>query len=50
MAHFKKGGPTYDDALSWPGDIPEAWLLMLPTDFAAALRRELDGYDGLKVG
>ena len=48
VVHFKDGGPTYDDALSRLGDVP--LLLMLPTDLAAALRRELDGRDGLKVG
>ena len=50
VAHFKDGGPTYDDALSQMGDVPGPLLLMLPTDLAAALRRELDGCDRLKVG
>ena len=50
VAHFKDGGPTYDGALSWPGDIPWPLLLMLPTDLAAALRRELDSCKGLSVG
>ena len=50
MAHFKNGGPVYDDALSRLGDIPGPLLLMLPTDLAAALRRELDSCEGLRVG
>ena len=50
VAHFKEGGPTYDDALSQLGEIPGPLLLMLPTDPAAALREELDGCDGLRVG
>ena len=50
VAHFKKGGPTYDDALVQLGDLPGPLLLMLPTNLAAALRRELNGYDRLKVG
>ena len=50
VAHFKKGGPTYDDALSRLGYPPGPLLVMLPTDLAAALRQELDGYDRLKVG
>ena len=49
VAHFKKGGPTCVDALSRLGDIPGPLLLMLSTDLAAALSRELDGCDGLKV-
>ena len=28
-AHFRDGGPTYDDALSWRGDILGPLLLML---------------------
>ena len=43
MAHFKTGGPVYDDALSRTGDTQGPLLLMLPTDLAAALRQELDG-------
>ena len=50
VAHFKKGGPTYDDAMFRLGDIPGPLLLMLPHDIAAALRLELDGCDGLTVG
>ena len=50
MEHFKDGGPTYDDALSQLGDIPGPLLLMLPTDLPAALRRELDSCDRLRVG
>ena len=42
VAHFKKGGPVYDAALSRLGDIPRPLFSMLPTDLAAALRRELD--------
>ena len=49
MAHFKTGGPTYDDALSRLDDTREPLLLMLPTDLAAALRQELGGCDGLRV-
>ena len=49
MAHFKNGGPVYDDALSWLGDIPGPLLLMLPTDLAAALHQELDSSEGLRV-
>ena len=43
VAHFKNGGPVYNDALS-------RLLLMLPTDLAAALRRELDSCEGLRDG
>ena len=50
VAHFKDGGPTYDDALSRLSDAPGPLLIMLPTDLAAVLRRELDGYNGLRVG
>ena len=49
-AHFKAGGPVYDDALSRLGDTQGPLLLMLPTDIAAALRQELDGCEGLRVG
>ena len=50
VAHFKTGGPVYDDALSWLGDILGPLLLMLPTNLAAALRQELDSCNGLRVG
>ena len=50
VAHFKPRGPVYDDAPSWLGDTQGPLLLMLPTDLAAALRQELDGCDGLRVG
>ena len=50
VAHFKAGGPVYDDALSRLGDTQGPLLLMLPTDIAAALRQELVGYEGLRVG
>ena len=50
VAHFKDGVPTYDDALPWLGDILGPLLLMLTTDLAAALRRELDRCEGLTVG
>ena len=50
VAHFKDGGPTYDDALSQLSGVPGRLLLMLPADLASALRQELDGCDGLKVG
>ena len=49
-AHFKAGGPVYNDALSELGDTQAPLLLMLPTDVAAALRQELDGCEGLQVG
>ena len=49
-AHFKAWGPVYDDALSRLGDTEGPLLLMLPTDIAAALRQELDGWEGLRVG
>ena len=50
VAHFKAGGPVYDDALSRLDDTQGPLLLMLPTDIAAALRQELDGCEGLRVG
>ena len=50
VAHFKNGRPVYDDALSRLCDIPGPLLLMLPTDLAAALRRELHSCEGLRVG
>ena len=50
VAHFKNGGLVYDDALSRLGDIPVTLLLMLSTDLAAALCRELDSWEGLRVG
>ena len=50
VAHFKTGGPLYDDALSRLGDILGPLLLMVPTDLAAALRQELDSCEGLQVG
>ena len=46
----KRGGPVYDDALSRLGDTQGPLLLMLPTGIAAALRQELDGCEGLRVG
>ena len=50
VAHFKAGGPVYNDALSWLGDTQGPLLLMLSTHIAAALRQELDGCEGLRVG
>ena len=50
MAHFKTGGPAYDDALSRLDDTQGPSFLMLPTNLAAALRQELDSCDGLRVG
>ena len=50
VAHFKAGGPVYDDALSRLGDTQGPLLLMLPTGIAAALRQELDSCKGLRVG
>ena len=50
VAHFKAGGPVYDDALSRLGDTQGPLLLMLLTAIAAALRQELDGCEGLRVG
>ena len=50
VAHFKTGGPVYDDALSWLGDTLGPLLLMLPTDPVAALRQELESRDGLRLG
>ena len=50
VAHFKTGGHVYDDALSRLGDTQGPLLLMLPIDPAAALRQELNGCEGLRVG
>ena len=50
VAHFKNGGPVYNNALSQLGDIQGPLLLMLPTDLTAALRQELDSREGLRVG
>ena len=50
VAHFKDGKHAYDDALFRLGDIQGPLLLTLPTVLAAALRRELDSCDGLRVG
>ena len=50
VAHFKAGEPVYDDTLSRLGDTQGPLLLMLPTGMAAALRQELDGCEGLRVG
>ena len=49
-AHFKAGGPVYDDALSRLSDTQWPLLLVLPTDIAAALHQELDACEGLRVG
>ena len=49
VAHFKTRGPVYDDALSRLDDTQGPLLLMLPTDRAAALRKELDSCDRLRV-
>ena len=46
----KTGGPVYNDALSRLGDTQGRLFLMLPTNLAPALRQELDGCDGLRVG
>ena len=45
LAHLKKGGPTYDDALSQL-TVPGPLLLMLPTDPPFALHRELEATTG----
>ena len=50
VAQFKKAGPTYDDALSRLGNLSGPLFLMLPTDLTVALRREVDGQDGLRTG
>ena len=50
VAHFKDGGPTYDDALSRLSGVSGPPLLKPPTDVAAALRQELDSWNGLRVG
>ena len=50
VAHFKKGGPTYDDPLTLLSEVPGPLLLMLPTDLAPALRQELNGCEELRVG
>ena len=50
VAHFKAGGPVYDDALSRLSDTKGPLLLMLPTIIAPALRQELDRCEGLRVG
>ena len=47
---LQSGGPVYDDALSRLGDKQGPLLLMFPTGIAAALRQELDGCEGLRVG
>ena len=44
VAHYEKGGPVYDDALSKLGRLPGPLLLQLPAGRAAALRREMDGH------
>ena len=49
VAAFKSRGPVYDNPLSWLGDIPGPLLLMLPTNLAASVRRELDSCEGLRV-
>ena len=49
VANCKKGGPTYDDALSSLGDLPGPLFLMLPTDLTTALRQEQDGYQGPRM-
>ena len=49
VAHFKTGGPVYDDAPSRLGDTRGPLLLMLPDGLAAALRQELDSCDELRV-
>ena len=49
VAHFKTGGPVYDDALSRRGNTRGPLLLMLPTGLAAVLRQELDSCDELRV-
>ena len=49
VAHFRKRGPSYDDALSRLGGFPGRLFLMLPADLAIALRRELNDHDGLRV-
>ena len=50
VAHFKTGGPVYDDALSRLSDTQGPLLLMLPTDIAAALRQELDACQRAAIG
>ena len=47
---WRTSKPVYDDALSKLGDTQGPLLLMLPTDIAAALREELDGCEGLRLG
>ena len=50
VAHFKTGGPAYDDALSQLGDILGPLFLMLPNGLATQRRQELDSCEGLRVG
>ena len=50
VAHFRKGGPAYDDPLSRLGDLQAPLLLVLPMDLAVALRRELNDRERLRVG
>ena len=47
---LKNEETTYGAALSRLDDCLRTILLLLPTDLAAALRQELDGYNGLNVG
>ena len=47
VAHFKAGGPVYDDALSRLGDTQGPLLPILPSGIGAALRQELDSCEGL---
>ena len=50
VAHFRKGGPAYDDALSCLGNLPGRLLILLPTDLAVKLRCQLDNHHRLRVG
>ena len=50
VAHFKAWGAGIRRRTVPAGRHPGPLLLMLPEDIAAALRQDLDGYEGLRVG
>ena len=49
LAHYKRGEPGYNDALSGLGYLSGPLLVMLSTNPAAALCGEMDGYAWLRV-
>ena len=45
VAHYDKGGPDFDDAVSKLGSLPVCLMIRLSTDLTAQLRHEVEGLE-----